>query len=79
VFTRESWMDRSSCQTYPTEVFFPDESSRKKDKGREAMLICSTCPVRSECWDYACRFKVTHGVWAGVLLTPRGRRVDVVE
>jgi hypothetical protein len=46
---------------------------RKKDLSyiTEARRICRSCPVRSECLDYALTYPVTdlHGVWGG--LTPR--------
>jgi WhiB family redox-sensing transcriptional regulator len=49
-------------------VFFPE----KGGSSREAKRICSECPVRIECLNYALRRDERYGVWGG--MSERERR-----
>lgn len=44
-----SWRDDALCLGWPTDVFFG--TSRAEING--AMQVCSYCPVRQQCLDYA--------------------------
>jgi WhiB family redox-sensing transcriptional regulator len=44
--------------------FEPKEERMARE--RKAKLICSTCPVRIECLEYALRIREPHGVWGGL-------------
>ena len=56
------WQERALCRDYDPEVFFPE----KGGSSREAKRICSECPVRIECLNYALRRDERYGVWGGM-------------
>ena len=62
------WQERARCRDYDPEVFFPE----KGGSSREAKRICSECPVRIECLNYALRRDERYGVWGG--MSERERR-----
>mgnify|MGYP003129510684 FL=1 len=62
-FERAEWMDEGSCRDLETDVFFGDTNSPRKSAVAKA--ICSTCPVREECLDYAIRNLEMFGIWGG--------------
>lgn len=62
------WYDLAKCREYDPEIFFPD----KGESPRPAKRICSSCPVRLECLNYALRYGVRYGVWGG--MSDRERR-----
>jgi len=49
-------------------VFFPGRG----ESAGPARQVCSACPVRQLCLDYAITNRITHGIWGG--LTERERR-----
>ena len=61
--------ERASCQDYPADWWFPEETrgnrtwSRKGDalKARE---ICQSCPAFWECRNYSIRYSGLYGIWA---------------
>ena len=55
------WMEQAACRGMDTDMFFPAEGS----PGLTAKQICTRCPVRAECLDYALATNVRHGVWGG--------------
>lgn len=61
------------CQKIP-EVFFPDDFAEKQlreEAIRTARALCSSCPVRMACFEYAIVSKERHGIWAGTLPSER--------
>ena len=62
------WMLEAKCLDADPEAFFPE----KGGSTREAKRICATCPVRSECLDYALAKDERFGIWGG--LSERERR-----
>lgn len=73
---REDWQAEAACIDVPTEVFFPEDSSPWASEAAKA--VCHTCPVRSDCLDFAIAHSGTfgrHGVWGG--LTEMERRTEV--
>jgi WhiB family redox-sensing transcriptional regulator len=66
----ELWQAKASCRGPQTALFFPPSHFERKDdkEGRElrAKAICSTCPVRRPCLDYALRIREPHGIWGGL-------------
>jgi WhiB family transcriptional regulator, redox-sensing transcriptional regulator len=67
------WIQQAACYGTNPQLFFPE------DKGHgtydAAKAICSQCPVRQACLDYAINtFDAHHdwGMWGGT--TPRERR-----
>jgi WhiB family transcriptional regulator, redox-sensing transcriptional regulator len=63
-----SWFDRGPCRQVDPELFFPDKGGSTRDAKR----ICRSCPVRSECLEYALENDERFGVWGG--LSERERR-----
>jgi WhiB family redox-sensing transcriptional regulator len=64
-----SWMDNGKCREIDPEVFFPSEGV-----GVEvARRICSDCPVKAPCLEYALYHRIQHGVWGGASERERRR------
>jgi WhiB family redox-sensing transcriptional regulator len=63
---RKDWFEHAACKNL-THLMFPKEH---KDITyiAEARRICSTCPVKPQCLEYALEFPPAdmHGVWAGL-------------
>lgn len=63
---RKDWFKHASCKGL-THLMFPKEH---KDITyiAEARRICSECPVKQQCLEYALEFPPAdmHGVWAGL-------------
>ena len=66
----ESWQVKAACRGPHAAVFFPPSQFERKDERVErelrAKLICSQCPVRHPCLDYALRIREPHGIWGGL-------------
>jgi WhiB family redox-sensing transcriptional regulator len=63
-----AWSARALCRTLGADAFFA--SDRRAVEAAQA--VCSGCPVRAECLEYALVHHLDHGVWGG--LTPSERR-----
>ena len=68
--TEELWQVKASCRGPQAAVFFPPTSVERKDEKEErearAKAICTTCPVRKPCLEYAIRIREPHGIWGGL-------------
>jgi WhiB family transcriptional regulator, redox-sensing transcriptional regulator len=66
----ESWQVRAACRGPQASVFFPPPQFERKEEKLErearAKAICATCPVKSECLDYAIAIREIHGIWGGL-------------
>jgi WhiB family redox-sensing transcriptional regulator len=63
------WQQFAECVHHVGEVdFFP----ARGESLRDAKAVCTVCPVKNECLEFALRLKVAHGVWGG--LSERERR-----
>lgn len=64
--------ERAACKSAPSSVFFPRVEGRSGRVSRselaEANLYCSSCPIRQECLEYACRTDSV-GIWGGRFLS----------
>ena len=65
---RYGWMDSALCRGVDPELFFPDGVSEAHALTRaKAKAICSWCPVKAECFEFAVSTPwVQYGVWAGL-------------
>jgi WhiB family redox-sensing transcriptional regulator len=64
-----AWQQDAECANYAGRVdFFP----ARGESLRDAKAVCTICPVKNECLEFAMRLKVAHGVWGG--LSERERR-----
>ena len=68
-FEETTWAEQGACRDYPTDVFFADLDAPKNSW--EARAICSKCPVKAECLDYAIRHACEYGIWGGTTATER--------
>ncbi|NBO55535.1 MAG: WhiB family transcriptional regulator [Actinobacteria bacterium] len=60
MFRDLSWMDRALCTGMDSEIFFPTPKKTKVNptQYKAALAVCSACPVRQECLDYALRHRM---------------------
>lgn len=66
--TAATWRKRAACRGIDPEVFYPVS----EEDAEEAKAICSMCPVRQACLEYALAHREREGVWGGA--TERERR-----
>lgn len=64
-----TWMPFAACAFIPVEVFFPGPTD---GDGREARGVCTACPVRAQCREYATAERIPDGIWGG---EGAGRRI----
>ena len=64
------WMLEGACVNEDTREceFFPT----KGQSSTSARIVCSNCPVRTECLDYALVFDM-EGIWGGLTQKERNR------
>ena len=60
--TAPSWYSRAGCHGLDPELFFPVGAA---EPGPEAQEACGSCPVRSDCLEFALRTGQA-GVWGGL-------------
>lgn len=65
------WMHDAACRDEPTAVWFPHGNSTAEMI--PAKEICSVCPVRRECLEYALVTDQPDGVWGGLTAGERKR------
>ena len=63
-----AWQAQALCAQTDPEAFFPE----KGGSTREAKNVCSRCPVKAECLQYALENDERFGIWGG--LSERERR-----
>jgi WhiB family transcriptional regulator, redox-sensing transcriptional regulator len=69
------WQRLAACRGEDSAYYFaPSYFEKRREKlAREAVAkrICTTCPVRTPCLDYALSTREAHGVWGGLNETER--------
>lgn len=81
-----SWQMKGLCRGNHSYLFFPPSTvERKDDRERreiKAKAICSVCPVKEDCLEFAVEIKEPYGIWGGLTETERrqviARRAVVV-
>ena len=63
------WMFRGRCRTNEPAAFVPSDGNGVGI----AQRVCSECPVRVECLEYALVNRIEHGVWGGTSERERRR------
>ena len=63
------WHDSALCAQTDPEVFFPEKGFPAQDARR----VCTACPVRDACLDYALTNRERYGVWGGLSERERHR------
>ncbi len=65
----QSWRSQARCKGIDPEVFYPIA----EDDYEEAKSICSECPVRLACLEYALAVRERDGIWGGATEKERRR------
>ena len=64
------WQDRAACKGMDPTIFFGPEYAEtvkeKRDREDAAKAVCTTCPVREECLEYALDAREAYGIWGGL-------------
>jgi len=60
----EEWIEQAKCTGHDPEMWFPFTSLQQE--AIEAKRICGTCEVTAECYSYAIRHRISHGIWGGI-------------
>lgn len=67
----DDWRDRAACRDEDPELFFPTAESDSAAYA-PAILVCTRCPARAECLEWALQTGQEWGTWGGT--TPMTRR-----
>ena len=64
------WTDAAACRNSEGALFYPADSSERKEDRLERELvakrICASCGVRDECLEAALARHETYGIWGGL-------------
>ena len=63
------WQLQGACRGKDTDLFFHPEGERgpsRSNREAAAKAICRTCPVLTECREYAMLVREPHGIWGGL-------------
>lgn len=63
-----AWRQRAACRGVDPDIFYPASD----EEVEAAKAICTVCPVREPCLEYALANRERDGVWGGA--TERERR-----
>ena len=63
------WQGAARCSEVDPEIFFPERGGSSK----AARAVCSGCPVRALCLEYALNNKEQFGIWGGTSERERRR------
>ncbi len=70
-----SWQPVALCRGNHSHLFFPPSTAERKDERerREARAksICSVCPVKAQCVEYAMEIREPYGIWGGLTESER--------
>ncbi len=53
---------RAKCLQADPEAFYPEVG----DTAKEAKRVCSMCPIKQACGEYALATNEPHGIWGGM-------------
>lgn len=56
------WMKKGKCRGLQTDIFYHEQGHLSINS---AKAICSECPIREQCLDYAMRNRELYGIWGG--------------
>jgi len=78
------WQDAAACRGTDVVLFFGPDGERQPERDireRKAKALCASCPVRTECLDYAISRPEKYGTWGGLnedeRASERRRRMEV--
>jgi WhiB family redox-sensing transcriptional regulator len=65
-----SWQPVALCRGNRSHLFFPPSTAERKDERERRELIaksiCSVCPVKGPCLEYAMQIREPYGIWGGL-------------
>jgi Transcription factor WhiB. len=76
------WQENGSCQTSDPTLFFHPQNERgaaRRSRVQAAKSVCGSCPVRTECADYAIRAREPYGIWGGMSEEEREEIYSVID
>ena len=71
-----SWQFEGACNGTDPESFFLEPNQRgdsKRNKEKNAIALCNTCPVKKKCLEHALSVPEIYGVWGGMNEESRAR------
>lgn len=70
-----TWQMKGLCRGNHSYLFFPPSTVERKDERErreiKAKAICSVCPVKDDCLEFAVEIKEPYGIWGGLTETER--------
>lgn len=75
--TPPAWMEQAACQGVDPVLFFGAEFETPADRQArvaQAKAICSSCPVRVDCRQWAFSFQAQVGIAGGLTEQERAQR-----
>jgi WhiB family transcriptional regulator, redox-sensing transcriptional regulator len=61
------WRELAACLTENPDLFFPiSGTAHGLLQALRAKAVCSSCPVRQRCLDYALDTRQAYGIWGGL-------------
>ena len=70
-----TWQMKGLCRGNHSYLFFPPSTVERKDERErreiKAKAICSVCPVKEDCLEFALEIKEPYGIWGGLTETER--------
>ena len=62
-----TWRSRAACSNLATEMFFPiGEAGAAIEQTRYAKAVCETCPVQTDCLEFALDTNQPAGIFGGL-------------
>jgi WhiB family redox-sensing transcriptional regulator len=68
-----AWRDRAICIGKTDLMFSCTENPYPEERVAEAKELCSMCPVREDCLDFAIGLREEYGIWGGADYQERRR------
>jgi WhiB family redox-sensing transcriptional regulator len=73
--TDRSWQTKGLCRGNHSYLFFPPSSAERKEererREHKAKAICTVCPVKVDCLEFALEIREPYGIWGGLTETER--------
>lgn len=60
-FDPMEWKEQAACRGMDTAIFFPEQGQ----PNTIALKVCQSCPVSTECLNFALANYERYGVWGG--------------
>jgi WhiB family redox-sensing transcriptional regulator len=65
-WSNDAWREAAACKTLGNELFFPTSITDEATPQIElAKAVCTSCPVREACLEFALRTAQDDGIWGG--------------